>query len=192
MQRKERFTERSRNGNPVLDAVFLQAGKLPLRHADGNGVTITLCIRTAHTHSPPFVLLCNKCNRKILGCQENTPHILCSLVLASNFSVLIGCSRFVPCPVVQFGQLTQRFCVPPVLAGRFFAVCEGFQKFFGCRGKVHVFCSFLLQKRSASAIIIDRNRDCALGCAASVLWWNRSSVQLWSVVLMAYFLCHKG
>nr|DAM15142.1 MAG TPA: hypothetical protein [Caudoviricetes sp.]DAV47112.1 MAG TPA: hypothetical protein [Caudoviricetes sp.] len=49
-----------------------------------------------------------------------------------------------------------------------------------------------MQKRSASAIIIDRNRDCALGCAASVLWWNRSSVQLWSVVLMAYFLCHKG
>lgn len=85
MQRKECFTERSRNGNPVLDAVFLQARKLPLRHADGNGVTVTLCVRTAHTHSPPFVLLCNKCNRKILGCQENTPHILCSLVLASDF-----------------------------------------------------------------------------------------------------------
>nr|DAE53520.1 MAG TPA: hypothetical protein [Caudoviricetes sp.] len=40
--------------------------------------------------------------------------------------------------------------------------------------------------------MIDRNRDCALGCAASVLWWNRSSVLLWSVGLTAYFLCHKG
>ena len=112
--------------------------------------------------------------------------------LAQNLAVVFGCSRFVPCSVVQFGQLAQRFCVLPVLSGRLFAVCEGFQKFFGCRWKVHVFCSFLLQKPSASAIIIDRNRDCALGCAASVLWWNRSSVLLWTVGLTAYFLCHKG
>nr|DAM70529.1 MAG TPA: hypothetical protein [Caudoviricetes sp.]DAU19854.1 MAG TPA: hypothetical protein [Caudoviricetes sp.] len=116
----------------------------------------------------------------------------CFLHFAQNLAILFGRSRFVPCPVVQFGQLTQCCGVLPVLAGRLFAVCEGFQKFFGCRGKVHVFCSFLLQKRSASAIIIDRNRDCALGGAASVLWWNRSSVLLWSVVLTAYFLCHKG
>lgn len=101
--------------------------------------------------------------------------------LAQNLAVVFGSSGFVPCSIVQFGQLAQRFCVIPVLAGRLFAVGESFQKFFGCRGKVDVFCSFLLQKRSASAIIIDRNRDCALGCAASVLWWNRSSVLLWSV-----------
>lgn len=148
MQRKERFTERSGDGYPVLDAVFLQACKLPLRNADGNGVTVTLCVRTTHIYSPPFVLLCNKCNRKILGCQENTPHILCSLVLASDFFILIGCSRFVPCPVVQFGQLTKRFCVLPVLAGRLFAVCEGFQKFFGFRGKVHVFLLLTLAESS--------------------------------------------
>nr|DAR83574.1 MAG TPA: hypothetical protein [Caudoviricetes sp.] len=111
---------------------------------------------------------------------------------AQNSALIFGCSRFVPCPVVQFGQFTQRFCVLPVLAGRLFAMGNGFQKFFGCRRKIHVFCSFLLQKLSASAIIIDRNRDCALGCAASVLWWNRSSVLLWSVGLTAYFLCHKG
>ena len=116
----------------------------------------------------------------------------CFLHFAQNLAILFGCSRFVPCPVVQFGQLTQRFCVLPVLAGRLFAVCEGFQKFFGCRRKVHVFHPFLLQTSSESAIISSRNRDCALGCAASVLWWNRSSVLLWSVVLMAYFLCHKG
>lgn len=69
MQRKERFTERRRDGDPVLDAVFLQACELPLRHADGNGVTVTLCVRTTHTHSPPFVLLCNKRNYKISKCQ---------------------------------------------------------------------------------------------------------------------------
>nr|DAG61548.1 MAG TPA: hypothetical protein [Caudoviricetes sp.] len=111
---------------------------------------------------------------------------------AQNSALVFGYSCFVPCPIVQFGQLAKCFCVLPVLAGRLFVVCEGFQKFFDCRGKVHVFCSFLLQKRSASAIIIDRNRYCALGGAASVLWWNRSSVLLWSVVLTAYFLCHKG
>nr|DAH45136.1 MAG TPA: hypothetical protein [Caudoviricetes sp.] len=70
MQRKERFTECSRDGHPVLDAVFLQACKLPLRHADGNGVAVTLCVRTTHTYSPPFVLLCNKCNCKISECQS--------------------------------------------------------------------------------------------------------------------------
>lgn len=56
MQRKERFTERSGDGDTVLDAVFLQACKLPLRHADGNGVTVTLCVRTTHTYSPPLRL----------------------------------------------------------------------------------------------------------------------------------------
>lgn len=69
MQREERFTERGRDGHPVLDAVFLQTGELPLRHADGNGVTVTFCVRTTHTYSPPFVLLCNKCNYKISECQ---------------------------------------------------------------------------------------------------------------------------
>nr|DAT48064.1 MAG TPA: hypothetical protein [Caudoviricetes sp.] len=61
------------------------------------------------------------------------------LHFAQKLAILFGCSRFVPCPVVQLGQLTKRFCVLPVLAGRLFAVCEGFQKFFGCRWKVHVF-----------------------------------------------------
>nr|DAV81835.1 MAG TPA: hypothetical protein [Caudoviricetes sp.] len=58
---------------------------------------------------------------------------------AQNSALVFGCSRFVPCPVVQFGQLTQRFCVLPVLSGRLFSVCEGFQKFFGFCWKVHVF-----------------------------------------------------
>nr|DAX00061.1 MAG TPA: hypothetical protein [Bacteriophage sp.] len=62
--------------------------------------------------------------------------------LAQNSVLIFGCSRFVPCPVVQFGQLAKRFCVLPVLAGRLFAVGKGFQKFFGFRWKVHVFFSF--------------------------------------------------
>ena len=105
--------------------------------------------------------------------------------------LLFFTSRSVSCPVVQFGQLTQCFCVLPVLAGWFFAVREGFQKLFGCRWKVDVFFTFLLQKSFTSAIIIDRNRDCALGCAASVLWWNRSSVLLWSVCWRPIFYATK-
>nr|DAK96124.1 MAG TPA: hypothetical protein [Caudoviricetes sp.] len=138
-----------------------------------------------------ITLFCVKSRKEVLHIALDSVDIkICRL--AQNSALIFGCSRFVPCPVIQFGQLTQCFCVLLVLTGWLFAVCKGFQEFFGCRGKVHVFCSFLLQKLSASAIIIDRNRDCAIGCAASVLWWNRSSVLLWSVVLMAYFLCHKG
>lgn len=78
--------------------------------------------------------------------RNETPDVVLLSVLFSGFlrfaqnsALIFGRSRFVPCPVVQFGQLAQRFCVLPVLAGRLFAVGEGFQKFFGCRWKVYVF-----------------------------------------------------
>ena len=37
-----------------------------------------------------------------------------SCIFAQNSALIFGYSRFVPCPVVQFGQLAQCFCVLPV------------------------------------------------------------------------------